>query len=105
MKLKMGTFQEAKNAVPQTSSLWAGSFEIPNRSGPGLRVGEASCRPPEHLATPAKVPSTTEACKDLAAQLMPPSSLHDVTALLPMAPGAHKQHLLGVVRSMKELRF
>lgn len=83
----MGTSQEAKNAVPQTSSLWAGSFEIPNRPRPGLRVGAASCRAPEQLAAPAMVSSTTEACKDLAAQLMPPSSLHDVTALLPMAPG------------------
>lgn len=101
----MGTFQEAKNAVPQTSSLWAGSFEIPNRSGPGLRIGEASYRAPKQLAAPAKVPSMTEACKDLAAQLMPPSSSHDVTALLLTAPEAHKQHLLGVVRNMKELQF
>lgn len=57
MKLKVGIFQEeAKDAVPQTFSLWAGSFEVPNTPGGGLGTWEASYLAPEQLAAPAKVP-------------------------------------------------
>lgn len=78
MKLKMSIFQEAKDAVPQTSSLWAGSFEVPNKPRTGLRGREASYRAPEQLAAAAKVPSGTGACKDPTAWLIQPwsSALH-----------------------------
>lgn len=91
-------------SVPQTSSLWAGSFKVPSRtpSPPAWPQGQGSIlQGSRQLAVPAKVPSSTEACEDLAARQTPPWSLHDDITVLPTTPGAHEQLLPGSVRNMR----